>query len=362
MKHRLAIIGTGRSVSNHLTAVRALADRVDLVAAVDVNTARLAAICEANGIPHQYGSATEMLKAERPELVVIVTPPATHKDLIIECMEAGAWVWCEKPLCGSLAELDELEEAERRTGRAVSTVFQWRFGSAGKHLKSLIAAGALGRPLIGICNTLWYRPQEYYADDWRGRWKTELGGPTMTLGVHLMDLLLWLMGDWREIRAMIDTIERDIEVEDMSMAMVRFENGAVGSIVNSVLSPRQESYLRLDFQKATVEVATLYRYSNQHWRFSQPPDVDDPAVSAHWNALKEDVTGGHEAQLREILDALERGERPPVSVDDSRRTLEFIASLYKSALTDRAVERGEITRDDPFYYAMNGSTEGLTAR
>src|SRR5690606_8071418 len=55
MKHRLAIIGTGRSVSNHLTAVRALADRVDLVAAVDVNTARLAAICEANGIPHQYG-------------------------------------------------------------------------------------------------------------------------------------------------------------------------------------------------------------------------------------------------------------------------------------------------------------------
>lgn len=361
MKHRLALVGTGKSVGNHLTALRALSDRVDLVAAVDVNAARLAAVCQENGIARQYASTTEMLAAESPDLVIIVTPPATHKPLITECLEAGANVWCEKPLVASLAEFDDLLALEARTGRSVSTVFQWRFGSAGKHLKRLIADGTLGRPLVGVCNTLWYRPQAYYDEVWRGKWKTELGGPTMTLGVHLMDLFLWLMGDWDEVQAMAGTLDRQIEVEDVSMALVRFQSGALGSIVNSALSPRQESYLRLDFQRATADVTTLYRYSNAHWRFSLPPEVEDDALLGAWNVLAEDVVGGHEAQLRDILDHLERSEQPPVHGAESRRVLEFVTSLYKAAFTGRAVRRGEIGPDDPFYYAPNGAVEGQAA-
>ncbi len=361
MRHRLALVGTGKSIGNHLTAIQALGERVELVAAVDVDAARLAEVCLLHGIPRQYTSMTAMLAEARPELVVIVTPPATHKALIVECLEAGADVWCEKPLCASLAEFDALLEAERRTGRSISTVFQWRFGSAGKHLKRLMAAETLGRPLVGVCNTLWYRTQDYYSDVWRGKWKTELGGPTMTLGVHLMDLFLWLMGDWREVQAMTGTLDRQIEVEDVSMALVRFENEALGSIVNSALSPRQESYLRLDFQRATVEVSALYRYNNANWRFSLPPDVEDTALLNQWQALTEDMMGSHEAQLHDILDHLERGEQPPVFGAESRRTLEFVASLYKSAFTGRPVRRGEIDPDDPFYHAMNGATEGLVA-
>ena len=161
---------------------------------------------------------------------------------------------------------------------------------------------------------------------------------------------------------MVGTLDREIEVEDVSMALVRFDNGALGSIVNSALSPRQESHLRLDFQRATAEVTALYRYSNANWRFTLPPEVEDPALVDAWQSLAEDVTGGHEAQLCEILDHLERGERPPVHGDESRRVLEFITSLYKSAFTGETVRRGDIGRDDPFYHATNGSAEGLTAR
>src|SRR5215207_1800660 len=99
MMPRLAIIGTGQSVGNHLTAVRALGDRVELVAAVDTDEARVKAICAENHIPHWYTDTAAMLEAEQPDLVHIVTPSATHKDLIIPCLEAGAWVYCEKPLC-----------------------------------------------------------------------------------------------------------------------------------------------------------------------------------------------------------------------------------------------------------------------
>ncbi len=353
--HRLAIIGTGKSVGNHLNAIRAMGERVKLVAAVDLNPESVRAVSEANDIPHWYTDAAAMLKAEKPTLVHIVTPPAAHKSLSIMALEAGAWVFCEKPLCASLAEFDEITRAEERTGRYVSTVFQWRFGSAGKHLKHLIEKGVLGKPLVGVCHTLWYRPQEYYNVPWRGKWNTEMGGPTMTLGIHLSDFFLWLMGDWCELMAMTGTLDREIEVEDVSTALVRFASGAVGTIVNSALSPRQETHLRLDFKKATVELKALYRYNNRNWEFSLPEGVDDPALIAAWHELSLDVTSNHEAQLNELLDCMERGERPPVSGDDARRILEWSASLYKSAFTGKQVIRGEITPDDPFYYAMNGS-------
>lgn len=357
---RIAIIGTGAIVGSHLSAIKAAGERVELVAAVDVDEARVRAVCAENGIPRWYRDAREMLETEKPDLVQIATPPAIHKALIIDCLEAGAWVYCEKPLCASLAEFDEITRAEERTGRYVSTVFQWRFGSAAKHLKAMIGDGAMGRPLVGVCNTLWYRAQPYFDVSWRGRWASEVGGPTVGHGIHLTDLFLWLMGDWAEVRAMIGTLERQVEYEDVAMASVRFESGAMGSIVNSVLSPRQETYLRLDFQQATVEVSALYGYDNSNWRFT-PLEGAPEAGAERWNALADNIRGGHHVQLGEILDSMARGERPPVSGAEARRILEFIASLYKSALRGQPVYRGEITPDDPFYYAMNGAAEARGA-
>lgn len=235
---RLAIIGTGNSVKNHLIAAETLKHRLDLVAAVDLDAERVRQISQQHNIPNWYTHVGEMLAQQQPDIVSIITPPASHKDLIIQSLEAGAHVFCEKPLCASLAEFDEIQRAEARTGRYVSTVFQWRFGSAGKHLKRLIQQQALGRPLLAICNTLWYRTDDYYQTGWRGKWKTEIGGPTMTLGIHLMDFLLWLMDGWEEVQAMVGTLDHQIEVEDVSTALVRFSNGAMGTFANSAVSPR----------------------------------------------------------------------------------------------------------------------------
>lgn len=351
--HRLVIVGTGNSVGNHLKSIQKLGDRTEIVAAVDLDAERVQAFCKENNIPNWYTSVTEMLAAEKPDLVCVVTPPATHADISIECMEAGSWVYCEKPLCSSLAEFDRIQEAEQRTGKFVSTVFQWRFGSAGKHLKKLIQQGALGKPTVAVCNTLWYRTQDYYDVPWRGKYATEFGGPTMTLGIHLTDLFLWLMDDWQEVQAMIGTLDHDIEVEDASMALVRFGSGAMGSIVNSSVSPRQESYLRMDFQQATLECTALYRYANEHWKISTPNDEPNDALAA-WNELEEDFGGTHDVQIGEILDCMATNERPPVSGDEARRIIEFTASLYKSAKTGQVIKRGSITMDDPFYYGNAG--------
>ena len=353
--YRVALVGTGQSVGNHLSAIRHVGARAELVAAVDLDEARVRTFAQENSVPNVYTDVKTMLAREKPDLVHIVTPPATHAPLTLTCLGAGAWVYCEKPLCASLTEFDAITRAEHESGCYVSTVFQWRFGSAAKHLKMLIEKEALGRPLVGVCNTLWYRNAEYYAVPWRGKWASEIGGPTATLGIHLMDLCLWLLGDWAEVRAMMDTLDRDIEVEDVSMALVRFESGALATLTNSALSPRQESYLRLDFQRATAEVSALYRYSNADWRVTLPDGVDDPEALASWGALERDISGRHEMQLAEILASMDKGVRPPVSGTEARRILEFMTALYKSALTDESVRRGSVGPDDPFYAAMNGT-------
>lgn len=356
---RTAIIGTGGIAGSHVNAARAVGERVELAAAMDIDPDRVDAFCETHEIPGKYTDLASLLETEEPDLVQICTPPGTHCDLTVMALEAGAWVMCEKPLCASLAEMDRIEDAERRTGNYCSSVFQWRFGSGGQHLKSLIDNGTLGRPLVGTCLTLWYRTPAYYAVPWRGKWETELGGCSMGHGIHAMDFFLWLFGDWREVRAMMGTLDRDIEVEDVSMASVRFANGAMGNITNSVLSPRQESYLRMDFQKATVELNHLYRYENPDWRYSIPDDAEWAADLETWQTIPQDHTSSHDVQLAEILDCMARNERPSVSGPGVRPTIEFLASLYKSAITGQPVARGSITPDDPFYHSMNGDSQRL---
>ncbi|GIV77637.1 MAG: oxidoreductase [Litorilinea sp.] len=351
---RAAIIGTGGIARSHMAALQQEEDRVEVVAAVDIDSDRVRAFSEQYGIPRAYTDPAEMLAKESPQLVHIATPPSTHCELSVQAMEAGAWVLCEKPLCASLAEMDRIEEAEARTGNYTSSVFQWRFGSGGQHLKRLITEGALGRPLVCVNLTVWYRTPEYYAVPWRGKWATELGGCSMGHGIHAMDFMLWLLGEWEEVRAMMGTLDREIEVEDVSMATVRFANGAMASVTNSVLSPREESYLRFDFQKATVELTHLYRYTNENWRYSIPNGAPYADELATWQQIPENVPSSHGSQLRHFLDSMARGERPPVSGPDVRGTIEFLASLYKSAMTGQPVTRGSITPDDPFYHRMCG--------
>lgn len=351
---KAVIIGTGGIAHKHVEAIRDAGEALELVAAVDIDAVRVQEFCKTHNIPAWYTSTAEMLSEQQPQLASICTPPSLHKQQVIECLEAGAWVLCEKPISASLAELDEIIAVEERTGCYAASVFQIRYGAGAQHLKQLINAGALGRSLVGICQTTWYRSQAYYDVPWRGKWATETGGTTMIHGIHEIDMMLWLLGDWREVRAMMGTLDRNIEVDDVMMGIVQLENNAMVSIINSALSPREETYLRLDFQKATVEVLHLYGYNNTNWKYTLPGDSEDKDRLAEWQTIPDETPPSQTSQLKAFLAAMSRGERPPVSGEDVRRTMEFLTALYKAAITGQPVQRGSITPDDPFYHAMNG--------
>ncbi|MGA5896082.1 Gfo/Idh/MocA family protein [Streptomyces venetus] len=354
-RRRVAVVGTGAIVSgSHLPALRAHADRVELVAAVDVDQERLDAFRElAGGQVAGYTSVDAMLDAERPDLVLIGTPPSLHRDQTVAALKAGAWVLCEKPLTLSLAEYDEIAAAEEASGAYASVVFQHRYGSGAVHARELITGGELGAPLVAHCQTTWHRDAAYYAVPWRGKWASEGGGPTMGHGIHQYDLLLHLLGEWEEIQAMAARLVHDTESEDVSTALVRFRGGALATVVNSVLSPDEVSRIRVDCADATVELTHLYGHTNDNWVYTPAPHVASERATA-WRTPANDVPSSHTAQLGTLLDAYDTGTRPPGSGQDARATLEFAAALYKAAFTGRSVRAGEIGPGDPFYEAMHG--------
>lgn len=351
---RVAVVGAG-SIADiaHVAAVRANAPRAELVAVADSSTASAEAFAARHGIPAAFGSLEALLAAESPDLVHICTPPATHAFLATEALDAGAWVLLEKPPTLSLAEFDQIEAAERDSGPYASVVFQHRFGAAGQHAARILASGAVGRPLVAVCNTVWFRPQEYYDVPWRGRWETEGGGPTMGLGIHQIDLLLTLLGPWADVTAVAERLDRVIEVEDVSMAIVRFENGALASVVNSALSPRQESYVRIDTTDVTIEVSHLYGYGNDDWTWTGAPHVD-PALVQQWSAPGAQTRSSHTEQVRQVLDAMDAGRRPPLSGAEGRAALELVTAIYQSAFTGRAVRREELVPGSPCYAGPRG--------
>ena len=350
---RAAIVGTGAIAAAHAEAVRALGDRVELVAVVDVDADRAMAFAKEWGVPRTHPTPAALLDAEDLDVVHVCTPPSHHVPLALECLAAGVNVLVEKPPALSLSGMDRLIAAERGSAGRVSTVFQHRFGPAAIRLRRLVSEGAFGRSFVAKCDTLWYRGDSYFDMPWRGTWDSEGGGPTMGHGIHQFDLMLSVLGPWQEIRAVAVRQARDVQTEDVSMALVTFADGTVASVVNSLLSPRETSQLRFDFERATVEVEHLYGYTDAHWTMTPAPGHDE--VVGAWRGEQPLVVSGHRCQLTALLDALDSGETPPVTLADARDTMEFVSALYASAFTGAVVKAGEIGPDSPFYATMEGT-------
>jgi predicted dehydrogenase len=350
----IAIVGTGGIARVHAENIKRLKGRARIIAAVDVDADRLRAFASEWGVQNTYSSVEELLKNHKPDLVHLCTPPGLHREQALACLRAGVNALTEKPPALSLAEIDEIIEAEKVSGASFATVFQHRFGDAAINLRRQLQAGSFGQSMTAVCNTLWYRPDAYFAVPWRGKWEIEGGGPTMGHGIHQFDLLLSILGEWEEVVAVAARRARPTATEDLSAAIVTFADGTVATVTNSLLSPRETSYLRFDFDHATVEVEHLYGYSDASWKVTAAPGFEEE-VAAAWADGPHGHPSGHAAQFSSMLDALEQGTPLPVTSAASRSTLEFIAAVYASAFEGRRIRRGEIGPDSPFYRSMEGT-------
>jgi predicted dehydrogenase len=340
---RAAIVGTGAIANAHASALGAAPD-AELVAVIDRDIEHARSFAERWAVPSVADSLESLLASGTVDVLHICTPPGVHAEQAVAALNAGLHVICEKPAALSLDELEAMTDAATRNDRRLAVVFQQRTGSAAAHIRGLLDSGALGRPLVATCHTLWYRDPEYFAVPWRGKWATEGGGPTLGHGIHQIDLLAWLLGDWSSVQGQLWRLGRETETEDVSTAVIAFESGAVASVVTSALSPRETSSIRIDTELATVTVDHLYGHGHEHWRITPAPHVDAGTV-AGWALPVVEEASGHDPLIRDIYAALRAGEPLPSTASDAARSFEIVTAIYSSAAMGAAVTPASL-RDD----------------
>jgi len=233
-KLRTGVIGLG--IGRHHVKGFQAHPNAEVVAVADTEEQRLATVADANDVPRRYLSGEEMLREEQLDVVCIATPNKLHKDLTVAAFRSGAHVLCEKPMAMNAAEAREMLEASRRAGRRLMINFSYRFSPEAQALKARVEEGCLGHAYFG--RTVWHRRRGIPGfGGWFCQKELSGGGPLIDLGVHRIDLALWLMGYPKPAWVLASTYNhlgsalaaasgKQYDVEDLAVALVRFENGA----------------------------------------------------------------------------------------------------------------------------------------
>lgn len=336
-RYKVAVIGCGIGKSHIVEGYQPHADKFDLVALCDLDEKRLNAVADEFSVPRRTLSSDEIMAMEDVDIVDICTPPATHTRLILQALAAGKNVVCEKPLTGSLAEVDEVMAAEEKSSGVLMPIFQYRYGEGVQQVRRIVESGLAGKAYVATAETFWNRGADYYDNPWRGRWATELGGVMMTHAIHLHDMLTYLMGPVSRVFARTTTRVNAIEVEDCVSASLLMQSGAVVSATATLGAQEEESRLHLAFENVTFESNhSPYSPGDGPWRIVPASEEVGKKIDALLSEMPA-VGRRFNGQMEAFYQALERGEKPPVTSADAHRSLELLAAVYHSNDTNSDV-------------------------
>jgi UDP-N-acetyl-2-amino-2-deoxyglucuronate dehydrogenase len=333
---RIALAGCGRISKNHFDAI----DRVDgleLVAVCDVDPARAEQAATENHVAC-FTSYEKMLKEAKADVITIATPSGLHADQGVAAAQAGKHVVMEKPMAISLTGADALVHACDKAGVQLFVVKQNRLNPPIQLLKHAVDKNRFGRVYLASCTVHWARPQEYYDQaPWRGTWEFD-GGAFMNQASHYVDLIQWLMGPVESVMAKTATLARRIETEDTGVAILKFRNGALGSIEVTMLAyPRNlEGSITVLGEKGSVKIGGTAVNKVDYWQFAEYDD-DDKLIEAV-DTNPPNVYGlGHQGYYRNVLAVLRGEAKPDTDGRAGRKSLELILGIYESAKTGREV-------------------------
>lgn len=337
----VAIIGCGWVANWHVEdGFAPIPELFSVVACCDIDPERLREFAARQRIPRTSTRYVDILAMPDIDVVVICTPPALHHDMILEALEAGKHVICEKPFASSLAQVDRIRDAERRSAARVMPIFQYRFGDGIARIRHAIQSGLAGKHYLSTVETAKRRGPDYYKVEWRGKFATELGGVLLTQAIHIHDLLLWLVGSASLVSCFKTTRVNPIEVEDCAVASLRLTDGSLASLSATLGSVRQVTRLRLCFENVTFEKQC---FDEDSARPGNEPWVVIPKTSEIGAQLERKMSevGPQKAwfarQYELFHAAIATGGPFPVTLDDARASIELITAMFQSDSSASAV-------------------------
>jgi UDP-N-acetyl-2-amino-2-deoxyglucuronate dehydrogenase len=345
----VAILGAGSISSSHIEAYLAFPERCRIIAVGDIDHERARAQVEHYGLDAAVLDAPAAVLDTAATLVSVCTPPGTHAGIASDLLRNGRNVLIEKPMAASIQECDQVLRAAEAGRALLSVVAQNRFRTPMMRLKKVLDAGIAG-PLRHVqVDSYWWRGRSYYDLWWRGTWQSEGGGCTLNHAVHHIDALQWMAGMPIEVQAMMANVAHDnAEIEDISVALLRFNGGAIGQLTSSVVHHGEEQ--QMVFQAERARISFPWRTYASTARPNGFPDENTALkaeLDAYYDSLPTVTFEGHTGQVDDVLGALEQ-ERP-VLIDgwEGRKTIEISTAIYESAITGARLSL-PLKPDDPF--------------
>jgi UDP-N-acetyl-2-amino-2-deoxyglucuronate dehydrogenase len=342
-----AVVGLGMG-KHHCKAIHS-APNARLVAVCDVDEERLRPTAEEFGC-EAYTDLSDLLANDDIDVVNIATPSGSHTEVGLQVVAAGKHMIVEKPADITTARIDELIAAIDKAGLKAAGIFQSRLDPLNMEIRAAIQNGRLGR-LIGVHGHLpWYRKQSYYDGphgSWKGTWGMDGGGSLMNQGVHTVDLLQWISGRVTSVMGMFGVFNHEIEAEDQSVALLRFESGALGTLYTTTcafpghdqritiygsegsLVKREgalESWRLLADEGGAEEADMLDRFGEKAGKSSG--SADPMAVSFD----------GHTQIIMDMVEAVEQDREPMITLHSARHAVEIINAIFESGRTGREIK------------------------
>lgn len=338
-----ALIGCGRIATNHIKA--AVDNELNIVAVCDVKPEAMEALLAKHGLEGEasikrYTDYRQMLAENGIQLAAIATESGLHAQIALDCVDAGVNVIIEKPMAMSMADAEEIIRRSREKGVKVCACHQNRFNTAVQETRKALEDGRFGRLSHGSIHVRWNRNRDYYAQaPWRGTWAQD-GGCLMNQCIHGIDLLRWMMGD--EVEEVYGVTRRRfhdyLECEDVGMAVVKFRNGAIGTIEGTTnVYPRNlEETLYLFGEHGTVKLGGKSTNQIDVWEFADERD-DDKGNKGLQEVTSNVYGNGHTALYADMIDAIRHDRAPCVDAAAGRNALELVLAVYQSSFTGKPI-------------------------
>lgn len=349
MALKVGIIGNGGISNAHMGGYQALGDKVEVVACCDINFEKAQNYAKKYNIPNVYDNCYDMLKNNELDIVSVCTWNNAHAECSIAALNAGCHVICEKPMAMNTEEALKMKEAAEKNGKLLMIGFVRRHGSDAKTAVKYVNDGVLG--------DIYYAKASYlrrcgYPGGWFGNKELSGGGPLIDLGVHVIDLSRYIMGNPKPVtvfgatfdkigsRSHINTTEWKSEtelkeeiftVEDLATAMIRFDNGAVLHVEASFNLNTKKGSGDIHFfgDKAGLSLTPFEIYTEFNNQLADiiPQGENDFDFGRDFNR-----------EIKNFVDAVNGDAECIATADDGVELMRILDAVYLSAKTGKSVD------------------------
>lgn len=334
--YNIGIVGAGLIADFHARAIG------------DIHNAVLKGVCDSGSgsgkkLASKYNCTyfknyKALIASEEIDIIAIATPSGFHLEPAIFAAEYGKHVLCEKPLEITTDRIDQMIHAHKKSKTYLGGIFPFRYNQTLRLIKSAVDEGRLGTVTYAAVHIPWWRNKTYYTEsNWHGTWDLDGGGALMNQSIHMIDTLLHLMGPVKQIHAFANNSAHPIETEDTAVAILQFENNALGSIYGSTGAFPGE-FRQLEIRGTQGSIVQI-EDSITTWQFADERKEDEEIRSKF-----KQITGGggvadpaaipyemHTRNFDAFISAIDKKEAFEINGTEARKAVELIQRIYSAA-------------------------------